>query len=409
MGVLGLVYAFMGLCGLAIGVAGYYLLALTPAEAAMLAILAFLAALVVHEHRLRRRSERRLEKGIEELGRLLSTDAQAGQVLSQRVNALAKLDLGSRLEVMEADMSVLGTVVRQVAEAVSELESDRVSAHGPSAAPARDDAPVIHHMPSVPIHAVRAALDEGRLLHHVQPVVTLPQRKVHAYELVLRLMLSKGNIVDPPDYMPVRNAEGDIVIRRIERILADEATKIVRRGRLGGGPVRLLTRLSLATLSDKAAVDQLIGVLAANRAVNPDMCFLLDQAEFDGMTRIETDMLNRLVQQGVAIGLSNCHSLRLDFAGLANRGVRYISVDAGDFLKSPTRFSDFHASDINDYVARFGINLMMSGITSEQQVLALLDDGMKLAQGDIIAPLGPLRQDLRDDDGDDNLRRVATN
>jgi cyclic-di-GMP phosphodiesterase TipF (flagellum assembly factor) len=171
----------------------------------------------------------------------------------------------------------------------------------------------------------------------------------------------------------------------------------------------LRTRLSLATLSDKAAIDQLIAVLAANRAVNPDLCFLLDQVEFSDMDRLETDMLNRLAQQGVAIGLSNCHSLRLDFAGLANRGVRYISVDAGDFLQNPTRYSDFHASDINDYVARFGINLMMTGIESEQQVLALLDDGMKLAQGDIIAPLGPLRQDLRDDDDDDDLRRVASN
>lgn len=409
MGVQGLVYAFMGLCGLAIGVAGYYLLALTPAESGLLAIVVALAAVVLHEHRLRRRSERRLEKGIEELGRLLSTDAQAGQVLSQRVNALANLDLGSRLEVMEADMSVLGTVVRQVAEAVSELESDRMSAKGRDAAPARDDEPVIHHMPSVPLQAVRVALDKDRALHHVQPIVTLPQRKVHAYELVLRLMVSRGNIADPVDYMPIRNAEGDIVRQRIERTLVEEATRIVRRGRLGGEPVRLLTRISLATLSDKAAVDQLVAALAASRAVNPDICIVLDQAEFDAMSRLEADMLSRIAQQGVAIGLAHCHTLRLDFASLASRGVRYISVAAGEFLKNPTRFSDFHSSDISDYVARFGINLMMVDIESEQQVLALLDDGMKLGQGDIIAPLGPLRHDLRDDDGDDKLRRAATN
>lgn len=405
---LGLVYLFMGLCGFAIGVAGYYLIALTPAESAMLAILATLAAVVVHEHRLRRRSERRLEKGIEELGRLLSTDAQAGQVLSQRVNALADLDLGPRLEVMEADMSVLGTVVRQVAEAVSELESAQ-STEARSRAPAGDRPdPTVRHLPTVPLQTVRSALDEGRLLHHVRPVVTLPQRKVHAYELALRLMLGKGTISDPPDYMPVRNSQGDVVLRRIERTLADQAVRIVRRARLAGTPVRVLTRLSLATLSDKIAVDQLIGVLAANHAVNPDLCFVLEEADFADMDQLETDMLHRLVQQGVAVGLVNCTSLRLDFSGLAERGVRYIGVDAEGFLKNPTRYSDFHASDINDYVARFGINLVMTGIVEEQQVLALLDDGMKLAQGDAIAPLGPLRQDLREDDGGD-MRRAAAN
>ncbi len=408
-GVQGLVYLFMGLCGLAIGVAGYYLLALTAAEGAMLAILATLAAVVVHEHRLRRRSEKRLEKGIEELGRLLSTDAQAGQVLSQRVNALASLDIGSRLDVMEADISVLGTVVRQVAEAVSELESSQAAGSGPRATSGPDRDSVIRRMPSVPLQAVKAALDEDRLRHHAQPIVTLPQRKVHAYEHVLRLTLADGRVVDPPDYMPVRNSEGDVVIRRIERVMAEEAVKIVRRGRLGGNPVRLLTRLSLATLSDKNAVDQFISVLAANRAVTPDLALLIDQTEFDDMSRLEADMLNRLLQQGATVGLSNCRSLRLDFAGLASRGVRYVGVDAGAFLKSPTRFSDFHSSDINDYIARFGINLVMTGITSEEQVLALLDDGIRLAQGDAIAPLGPLRQDLRDDDDDDDLRLTAAN
>lgn len=406
---LGLVYLFMALCGLAIGFAGYFLLALTPAEGAMLAILAFLSAVVVHEHRLRRRSEKRLEKGIEELGRLLSTDAQAGQVLSQRVNSLVNLDLGPRLDVMEADMSVLGTVVRQVAEAVSELEADR-TVKGGTAGPSSssENEPLIRHLPSVPVQSVRSALEEGRVLHHVQPIVTLPQRKVHAYELVLRLMLAKGQVVDPADYMPVRSPEGDAVIRRIERVLADEATKIVRRGRVGGAPVRLLTRISLSTLSDKSAVDHLVSSFAANRAVTPDICLVLDQQDYTDLGRLETDMLNRIVQQGVTLGLANCHTLRLDFSGLANRGVRYISVDADEFLRNPTRFSDFHSSDINDYIARFGINLMMTGVSSEQQVLALLDDGMKLAQGDTIAPIGPLRQDLRDD-GDDELRRVVGN
>ena len=67
-------------------------------------------------------SEARLEKAIEDLSRLLSTDAQAGNVLSQRVNALADQNAGKRLEGLEADLSVLGTAVRQVAEAVAELE-----------------------------------------------------------------------------------------------------------------------------------------------------------------------------------------------------------------------------------------------------------------------------------------------
>ena len=74
---------------------------------------------------LRRRAEARLERAIEDLSRLLSTDAQAGAVLGQRINALLDDNAGQRLEAVEADISVLGTVVRQVAEAVADLEEAR--------------------------------------------------------------------------------------------------------------------------------------------------------------------------------------------------------------------------------------------------------------------------------------------
>src|SRR5690606_22480022 len=83
------------------------------------------AAVVLMERRLRVRAENRLERAIEDLSRLLATDAQAGAVLGQRINALTDLNAGQRLEGMEADISVLGTVIRQVAEAVAEIE-DRV-------------------------------------------------------------------------------------------------------------------------------------------------------------------------------------------------------------------------------------------------------------------------------------------
>lgn len=401
----GLIYIFIGLCGLGLGMTAYFGLAFTPIEAGLLALIASLGGWLFHERALRHRAEARLERGINELGRLLSTDAQAGQVLSQRVNALANLDMGPRLEVLEADISVLGTVVRQVAEAVSELETAQAASQPP--APRQDEGrPATVRRPTVPLETVRKALDEDRLVQHTQPIVTLPQRKQHALDLIPRLQLDKGNLIDPPEYMPVRNPEGDVVIRRIERICVEEAVRIVRRARLLGNPVKLLLDISLATLGDRTAIDQIVTLLAANRAVNPDLFFALDHGEWLELERGENDMLTRLVQQGAGLAIRNAQTLRLDFAGLANRGVRYLGVDTSLFLRAPADITDFHPSDIDDYTKRFGVNLVLSGVTSEDQILALLDDGIKLAQGNAIAVPGPIRQDLRDDSNDD-LRQAA--
>src|SRR5690606_34118585 len=137
---------------------------------------------LVEERTARRRAFKRLEAGVEEMGRLLATDAKAGQVLSQRVNAIADLELGPRLDIVEADMSVLGTVVRQVAEAVSDLETAQQAAtpacdHG---SPRTEREP---RRPTVPLSEVRRALDEGRVVYEAQPILTLPQRKFHALDL----------------------------------------------------------------------------------------------------------------------------------------------------------------------------------------------------------------------------------
>lgn len=117
-----LVYLFIALAGFAIGAMTYFALSFTLAEAILVALVVACIATLVTERRLRLRAEKRLERGIEDLSRLLATDAQAGSVLGRRINALSELNPGQRLETIEADISVLGTVIRQVAEAVAEIE-----------------------------------------------------------------------------------------------------------------------------------------------------------------------------------------------------------------------------------------------------------------------------------------------
>ncbi|WMT87809.1 EAL domain-containing protein [Pelagibacterium sp. 26DY04] len=401
----GLVFIFIGLCGAALGAAAYFALGFTPIEAGLLALVIILGGALIEERAARRRAFARLEAGVEEMGRLLATDAKAGQVLSQRVNAIVDLDLGPRLDVVEADMSVLGTVVRQVAEAVSELETAQASLAPASSDRAANPEPRPRR-PIVPLDDVRRALDDGRIVHHVQPVLTLPQRKLHALDLVPRLELD-GELIDPPQFLPVPTGEGTVILRRIDLLSAEEAVRIVRRARLGGDPVRLLVDLSPATLDDKPALERLLALLAANRAVNSDIAFALDYQDWTALSRPQADGLASLVQQGVTLALRNATTLRLDFAGLAEKGVRHISTSGGGFIANTSALTDFHSSDINDYIKRFGINLVLTGLEAESEILALLDDGIRLAQGRVLGDIAPLRPDLRDD-GDDSLRRAAS-
>src|SRR5690606_38499597 len=241
-----LVYTFIVIAAAAVGAAAYFGLTFTPAEAILAAVVFGCVCVVLLERSLRQRAENRLAKGIEDLSRLLATDAQAGAVLGQRINAITAINPGGRLGGLEPELSVLGNVIRQVAEAVADIEdrtrpparSERVLTAAAPPPAQRESEPII------PLQLLRQAVAENRLIYHIQPVVTLPQRRPQGYDLVPRLMLEDGDLADGVDFLPRRG--GEDVLRHIEGTGLVEAVTICRRARTGGQPVTLYIPLSRA-------------------------------------------------------------------------------------------------------------------------------------------------------------------
>ena len=392
-----LVYTFIALAAAGVGATAYFGLTFTPAEAILAAVVFGCVCVVLLERSLRQRAENRLERAIEDLSRLLATDAQAGAVLGQRINAMADINADQRLEGVEADISVLGTVIRQVAEAVAEIEErvaksqpvarERMIATTPMpAAPAREPEPIL------PVEMVRQALHDNRLVYHIQPVVTLPQRRPQGYDLVPRLRLEDGELADSVDFLPRRGAPD--VMRQIEGVGLLEAITICRRARSSGQPLKLYIPLSRATLSDSAAAEQLLASLEANRVIAESLIFAIGEADWQAMTTPERAVADAVARKGAGFSILNVTSLRVDVAELADRNVRSLRIDAARFIDAPETFTDFHAADIANYVARSDVLLLATGIVSERQIIELLEDGIVLVQGPHIATPGPVRPDL---------------
>lgn len=395
----GLVYIFIALAALGVAVAAYFGLTFSPIEAIVTALAFGCLAVMLMERSLRQRSEARLERAIEDLARLLSTDAKAGQVLSQRVNAITDTNVGGRLEGIEADISVLGTVVRQVAEAVADIEEARRSGDFPQPTKLQqvdddDEAEEDDGMPEPVISEteLRAALTQNRLVFHIEPIAALPQRRPLGYDLVPRLMLSDGSLADSPDFMPRRG--GEDLVRRIEALALEEAVVITRRSRTAGQPIRLFVPLTRATVLDKRALEALIATLGANQAIAASLGFSIPQVEWKSLGPTEKRQLFEMRKSGACFSLTEATSLRFDFAELEGMGFTSVRFDATRFLRFPTSFTDFHTADIAPYAKRFDIDLCATGVIDEQQLLSLFEDGIAQAQGSHIGRAGPVRPDL---------------
>jgi cyclic-di-GMP phosphodiesterase TipF (flagellum assembly factor) len=159
-------------------------------------------------------------------------------------------------------------------------------------------------------------------------------------------------------------------------------------------PIALYVPLSRPSLADKAALDQIAVMLAANKAISPNINFIVPDAQWHKLMPGERKALAAIAGAGATFSLADMASLRHDFADLQGQGVRSVRIDATRFIDEPEVYTDFHASDIASYVKRFGIEMLGTGIKSEQQIISLLEDGISLAQGSYIASPGPVRADL---------------
>jgi len=388
-----LVYLFIFLVGVAIAVATYFGLTFTPIEAGLAGLVAIAFCLLVLERAQRRRAVARLERSVQDLSRLLSTDAQAGQALNQRLNRLEDVEPRRRFEVVEADVSVLGTVVRQLAETVSDLEDAEARRGGSRSAETKAATEAAAGIgPAIPIHVLREALDAERLLHHVQPIVTLPQRRTHGYDFVPRLELEDGEIAEPADFWP--QAGGADLIRRIEFGALREAIALARRARTAGKPATLYVPLSAPTLIDPSARENLKGLLSANEAIGDLLCFRIPQEDWAAVQEKDESILEMVANHKAGFSLDQVGSLRLNYSSMAALGVRSVRAEAKRFIDSPATYTDFHTADISAYLGRFEIELIVTDIADEPQILTLLDDGVGLVQGPHISAPGPVRTDL---------------
>jgi cyclic-di-GMP phosphodiesterase TipF (flagellum assembly factor) len=238
--------------------------------------------------------------------------------------------------------------------------------------------------------AVKNAVEENRLDIYLQPMVTLPQRKVRYYEAVTRLRDDKDQIIAADDFIGVAEAGG--MIGRIDHMVMLRCIQVLRRLMVRNKDVGVFCNVSATTLGNPANFAQCLDFLEANRALAPSFVLEFKQATFRNLGPIETEHLAALSQRGYRFSIDHVSDLRVEPRELADRGVRFVKVPAAlllDVRQNST--SDIHPSDLSDLLGRFGIDLIAERIEGERAVVDLLDYDVRFGQGFLFAPPRPLR------------------
>jgi cyclic-di-GMP phosphodiesterase TipF (flagellum assembly factor) len=238
--------------------------------------------------------------------------------------------------------------------------------------------------------SIRNAIDANRVDLYLQPIVTLPQRKVRYYEAMSRLRNERGELLHAADFVP--QAERGGLMPKIDNLVIFRCVQVVRRLLLKNRDIGLFCNLSGATLTDSTLFAQFLEFLEANRAIAPSLVLEFTQSAVRGMGPIEHEALAALAERGFHFSMDNVTDLRIEPRELANRGFRFIKVQANLLLnRTGSATSDIHPADLSDLVSRFGIDLIAERIESEGSVVDLLDYDVRFGQGFLFAPPRPVR------------------
>ena len=238
--------------------------------------------------------------------------------------------------------------------------------------------------------AIRRAIEENRIDLYLQPIVTLPQRKVRHYEATSRLRTAQDEPLHASAFIP--QAESGGLMPRIDNLVAFRCVQLVRRLLLKNRDIGLFCNLSAKTLTDAAVFPQLLDFLAANRAIAPSLVLQFSHGVVAAMGPAEHERLAALSARGFRFSMDHVTRLRLDANELANRGFRYIKVHADLLLKGGRPAAgDTHPAELSDLLGRFGIDLIVDRIEYEKSVIDLLDHEVRYGQGSLFSPPRPVR------------------
>jgi cyclic-di-GMP phosphodiesterase, flagellum assembly factor TipF len=240
------------------------------------------------------------------------------------------------------------------------------------------------------VELIVRAVEANRIDLYLQPIVTLPQRKVRYYEALARLRTEAGDVIAAGDFIEYAESAG--LMPKIDNLLLFRCVQVTRRLQLKSRDVGLFCNVSASTLTDPSFFRQFVDFMDANRVLAPALLFEFTQSAYRAFGPLEHESLAALAERGFRFSLDHVADLRMEPNELAGRSFRFFKVPA-KLLLNPAAASkrDVHPAELADLLARSGIDLIAERVESENMVLDLLDCDVRFGQGFLFSPPRPLR------------------
>lgn len=304
--------------------------------------------------------------------------------------------ISSRNDRLVTEVKVLEVLIRRMAESIADKAKQHAAEHpletDPYAPPLKSkdlgsDAPDDAEM----LEIVRRSLEDNRVDLYLQPIVSLPQRKIRYYEAFSRLRAEDGTLIMPGQYIRVAEPAGLMSV--VDNVLLFRCVQVVRRLTRRHKDMAVFCNISRYTLQDAGFFSSFLEFMQMNKDLAGLIIFELSQDTLDVCGPIEEANLGYLADLGFAFSMDRVTSLDFDCASLRDRGVRFVKVSGKTLLGNVAEAgAAIAAGDLKDLLSRHGLNLIAEKIEQERDCVNLLDFNVDYGQGFLFGEPRPIRE-----------------
>jgi cyclic-di-GMP phosphodiesterase, flagellum assembly factor TipF len=238
------------------------------------------------------------------------------------------------------------------------------------------------------------ALDQNKIELYLQPVVTLPQRKIFAYEALARLPVD-GALIMPNDFLPLIERRGGMIA--FDVAIMTKAAAIARHLGSKGSEAVISFNIDAATLRSPEFLTKAARLIETHPELRRRLVAEAPQKAWRHLTSAEMGALRRLRDFGLGFAMDRVTDLKIEPWSLADIGLTWVKAPISLLNDDGYEGQNGVApSDLPAALDRAGIKLIAEQVESEKHVLELIDIDAPLAQGFLFSQPRPVRADVYD-------------
>jgi cyclic-di-GMP phosphodiesterase TipF (flagellum assembly factor) len=245
----------------------------------------------------------------------------------------------------------------------------------------------------VMLQDLREAIEANRLDLYLQPIVTLPNRKLRYYDGSTRVRTGTDEFMQPASYLHL--AEREHLMPRIDNVMLVKCVQLLRRLGPGSRLKGVFCNLSAQSLVDHDFFPELVEFMEENSALADSLTFQVSQRTVLDLGTSELAGLKTLGKLGFVFSLEGVADLDVDFAALRDHFFRFVKIEAKTLLHGMAEAqASFPASDVTSFLDRFDLKLIVEKVEDEVSLERLMAIGAELAEGDLFARPRPVTPEM---------------